>query len=110
VSTAQTTVGERVQVVTRASARIRSAGSAAAPKRRSSLPPNREPLPPAPGPDRPDMSSAGQGGGQGVLLPLVLGALAAVLVIFAFALLPRVIPLPAFRKPRRIVLPPWHPG
>jgi hypothetical protein len=56
------------------------------------------------------MSSAGQGGGQGLLLPLVLGALAALLALFGFALLPRVLPLPAFRKPRRIVLPPWRPG
>jgi hypothetical protein len=56
------------------------------------------------------MSSAAQGGGQGLLLPLVLAALAAVLALFGFELLPRVLPLPAFRKPRRIVHPPWHPG
>jgi hypothetical protein len=106
---AQASVSERVQAVSRATSRSSSAG-AARPERHSSSPPNREPQPPAPGPDRPDMSSAGQGGGQGLLLPLVLAALSVMFALFAFALLPRVLPLPAFRKPRRIVLPPWHPG
>jgi hypothetical protein len=67
-------------------------------------------LPPAPLPPRPDMTSSGQGGGQGSVQPLLLAALAAVLGFFALSLLPRVLPRPAFRKPRRIVLPPWHPG
>jgi hypothetical protein len=67
-------------------------------------------LPPAPLPPRPDMTSSGQGGGQGSAQPLLLAALAAVLGFFVLSLLPRVLPRPAFRKPRRIVLPPWHPG
>ena len=67
-------------------------------------------LPPAPLPPRPDMTSSGQGGGQGSVQPLLLAALAAVLGFFLLSLLPRVLPRPAFRKPRRIVLPPWHPG
>ena len=105
----EVSVHQRVQAMARAGNASRS-GGAAPPPRHSGLPPNREPLPPGPGPERPDMSSAGQGGGQGLLLPLVLGALAALLALFGFALLPRVLPLPAFRKPRRIVLPPWRPG
>ena len=67
-------------------------------------------LPPAPLPPRPDMTSSGQGGGQGSAQPLLLAALAAVLGFFTLSLFPRVLPRPAFRKPRRIVLPPWHPG
>jgi len=67
-------------------------------------------LPPAPLPPRPDMTASGQGGGQGSVQPLLLAALAAVLGFFLLSLLPRVLPRPAFRKPRRIVLPPWHPG
>ena len=67
-------------------------------------------LPPAPLPPRPDMTSSGQGGGQGSVQPLLLAALAAVFGFFTLSLLPRVLPRPAFRKPRRIVLPPWHPG
>jgi hypothetical protein len=109
VSVAQASVSGRARAVSRVSAQARSVG-ASRPERHSSAPPNREPQPPAPGPDRPDMSSAGQSGGQGLLLPLVLAALAAALALLGLALLPRVLPLPAFRKPRRIVLPPWHPG
>ena len=67
-------------------------------------------LPPAPLPPRPDMTSSGQGGGQGSAQPLLLAALGAVLGFFTLSLLPRILPRPAFRKPRRIVLPPWHPG
>lgn len=67
-------------------------------------------LPPAPLPPRPDMTSSGQGGGQGSAQPLLLAALAAVLAFFLLSFLPRALPRPAFRKPRRIVLPPWHPG
>lgn len=66
--------------------------------------------PPVPLPPRPDMTSSGQAGGQGLLLPLVTAALAAALAIFAFEVLRRVLPRSAFRKPRRIELPPWHPG
>ena len=103
---AQATVHERAQA---SGARTRSAG-AAPPERHSGPAPGREPQPPVPGPNGPGTSSAGQGGGQGALLPLVLAALAGALAFFGFELLPRVLPLPAFRKPRRIVLPPWHPG
>jgi hypothetical protein len=68
------------------------------------------PLPPAPLPPRPDLSSAGQNGGQGLLLPLVMAAIAAVLAIFCFEFLPRLLPRMAFRRPRRIAIPPWRPG
>jgi hypothetical protein len=61
-------------------------------------------------PPRPDASSPGQGGGQGTSMPSLLAALAGLLLIFGFHRLPRLLPLLAFRKPRRIVLPSWHPG
>jgi hypothetical protein len=68
-------------------------------------------LPPVPLPERQDTTSSGQaGGGSGALLPLLLAALASALAIFGFQLLPRLLPRPAFRKPRRFSLPPWHPG
>jgi len=51
-----------------------------------------------------------QGGGQGPLTPLVVGALAAVLLIMILEFLPRTLPPKAFRKPRLIALTPWHPG
>jgi hypothetical protein len=72
--------------------------------------PQRLPSPPLPPPPRPDMTSSGQGGGQGSPVQLVVGALAAVLLLLGFQLLSRVLPRPAFRKPGRIALPPWHPG
>jgi hypothetical protein len=68
------------------------------------------PLPPAPPPQRPDMSSPGQGGGQGPLMPLVLAALAAAFALFGFQRHARLVPLSAFRKPRRVVLEVWQPG
>jgi hypothetical protein len=68
--------------------------------------PPRLPLPPQPG----GALSSGQGGGNGPLTPLVVGALAAVLLIMAFEFLPRSLPPKAFRKPRLIALTPWHPG
>jgi hypothetical protein len=43
-------------------------------------------------------------------MPLVVGALAAVMLFLAFELLRRVLSRPAIRRPRRISLPPWHPG
>lgn len=67
-------------------------------------------LPPVPFPPRPDMTSSGQAGGQGSVMPLVLVALAAALGIFAFEVLRRTLPRSAFRKPKRIALPPWRPG
>jgi hypothetical protein len=86
------------------------ARTAKAPPRpeRSAAP--RWPRPPGPMPPRPDASSPGQGGGQGTSVPLLLAALTGLLFIFGFHRLPRLLPLLAFRKPRRIVLPSWHPG
>jgi hypothetical protein len=69
-----------------------------------------QPFPPAPLPPRPDLSPSGQAVGQGLLVPLLLAALAAALAGFAFHFLPRDFPRPAFRKPRRIALQVWHPG
>jgi hypothetical protein len=66
--------------------------------------------PPLPLPPQPGSASAGQAGGNGPLTPLVVGALAAVLLMMAFEFLPRALPLKAFRKPRLIALTPWHPG
>jgi hypothetical protein len=68
------------------------------------------PLPPVPPPQRPDLSSPSQGGGQGPLMPLVLAALAAAFALFSFQRHARLLPRSAFRKPRRVVLPVWHPG
>jgi hypothetical protein len=101
-------VRQRAQAVA-TSSRERSSGAGSR-ERPSSVPPSRLPQPPAPGPNRPDMSSPAQGGGQGLLLPLVIAALGAALALFGLELLPRVLPLPALRRPRRIVLPPWRPG
>ena len=88
---------------------IARARTAKAPPRpeRSAAP---RPRPPGPMPPRPDVSSPGQGGGQGTSVPLLLAALTGLLFIFGFHRLPRLLPLLAFRKPRRIVLPSWHPG
>jgi hypothetical protein len=68
------------------------------------------PLPSWPMPPRPDASSSGLSGGQSTPIPSLLAALTGLLLIFGFHFLPRLLPLPAFRKPRRIVLPSWHPG
>jgi hypothetical protein len=82
--------------------------SRAAPETTRWPPPRRSPpLPPVP---QPGAAVSGQGGGHGPLMPLVLGALAAVLLAELFEFLPRTLPLPAFRKPRQIALAPWHPG
>jgi hypothetical protein len=70
----------------------------------------RWPRPPGPMPPRPDASSPGQSGGQGTSVPSLLAAVSGLLIIFGFHCLPRLLPLLAFRKPRRIVLPSWHPG
>jgi hypothetical protein len=81
----------------------------AAPRHQRSAPPDRPPAP-VPVPPRPDSSSAGQSGGQGTPGPSVIAGLSALLFVFGFQFLPRLLPLLAFRKPRRIVLPAWHPG
>lgn len=66
--------------------------------------------PPLPLPPQPGSALAGQAGGNGPLTPLVVGALAAVLLMMTFEFLPRALPPKAFRKPRLIALTPWHPG
>jgi hypothetical protein len=96
-STAETSPGARTQ----------AAGAAPRPQR-SAVP--ERPRFPGPAPPRPDASSAGQSSGQNTPVPSLLAALAGLLFIIGFHFLPRLLPLPAFRKPRRIVLPPWHPG
>jgi hypothetical protein len=107
-STAEASVTSRTVLVTGSARTTRAAGARPKHNPPAGVEPQR--LPPAPLPPRPDMTSSGQGGGQGSVQPLVLGALAGVLGFFLLSLLPRVLPRPAFRKPRRIVLPPWHPG
>jgi hypothetical protein len=106
-SFARASVTSRTTVVT-GSARIRRAHDAR-PKHTAPAGVVPQRLPPVPLPPR-DATSSGQGGGQGPLMPLVVGALAAVFLILAFELLRRVLSRPAIRKPRRISLPPWHPG
>jgi hypothetical protein len=87
--------------------------SAAAPSGRGSATPDRsarpEPhhLPPPPVP--PQNPSGTAAGGSGTTAPLTVAALAAVLLVL-FEFLSRLLPRSAFRKPRRLVLPPWHPG
>ena len=92
----------RAGAATRAHARsMRAAGA------RSAVPqPPRLPLPLPPQ----DLNSSGAAGGQGVSVPLLFGALAAVPFLVIFAFLSRALPRPAFRKPRRLVHLPWHPG
>jgi len=85
----------------------RAAKTSSRPER--SAPPE-HPRPPGPMPPRPDASSAGQSGGQNAPVPLLLAVVLGVLLVFGFQFLPRLLPLLAFRKPRRIVLPSWHPG
>jgi len=106
-SVARASVTSRTTVVT-GSARIRRAHDARSTRTDpAGAVPQR--LPPVPLPPR-DATSSGQGGGQGLLMPLVVGALAAVMLFLAFELLRRVLSRPAIRRPRRISLPPWHPG
>jgi hypothetical protein len=81
---------------------------------RATSKPTARPMPqrnaPLPLPPRPGATSSGQGGGQGSPMPLVVGALASLLLMFALQFLPRTLPPMAFRKPRFLALPPWHPG
>jgi hypothetical protein len=81
----------------------------ASPRPERSAPPQ-PPRLPGPMPPRPDASSSGQAGGQNAPVPLLFATLLGVLAVFALRFLPRLLPLSAFRKPRRIVLPSWHPG
>jgi hypothetical protein len=106
-SVARASVTSRTTVVT-GSARIRRAHDA---RSTNTAPAGALPQHPPPVPLPPqDATSSAQGGGQGPLMPLVVGALSAVMLFFAFELLRRVLSRPAIRKPRRISLPPWHPG
>jgi hypothetical protein len=87
--------------------------SSGAPASRATPKPTRPSLPqrsPPPRTPQPGAAVTGQGGGQGPLTPLVVGALAAVLLMMTFEFLPRSLPPKAFRKPRLIALLPWHPG
>jgi hypothetical protein len=85
------------------------AGARATPESRAGPTPQRHPpspLPPGPG----GAALSGQSGVHGPLSPLLVAALAAVLLALAFEFLPRALPLRAFRKPGHLPLPPWHPG
>jgi hypothetical protein len=83
----------------------------ASPRPGRAAPPVRPRIPaPWPMPPRPDASSSGQAGGGFAPVPLLLAALVGVLIVFALVFGPRLLPLLAFREPRRIVLPSWHPG
>lgn len=88
----------------RSSQRGRSSGAAPA----GGLPP--KPLPPAPPGPGQDITSPAQGGGQGQLVPLLVAALAAALALTRIPFRTRLLPRSAFRRPRRVVLPVWHPG
>ncbi len=66
-------------------------------------------LPPLPLPPQSPTAGA-QAGGQGTAGPPVAGALAAAVLVLFFVFLSRLLPRSAFRKPRRLALPPWHPG
>jgi hypothetical protein len=87
----------------------RGPGARATPESRAGPTPQRfppSPLPPGPG----GSALSGQGGVHGPMTPLLIGALAAALLMLAFEFLPRALPLRAFRKPGHVPLPPWHPG
>jgi len=90
------------------SARVERAGDAR-PRRTNPAGVAPQHLPPVPLPPR-DVTTSGQAGGQGPLMPLVVGALAAVVLFLVFELMRRVLSRPAIRRPRRISFPPWHPG
>src|SRR3954468_24746002 len=88
----------------------RAAGARAERKAPAGAQPQR--LPPDRSPPRPDPTSSAPGGGAGQTppVPLLLVALAAVFGLFRSRFLPRVLPQLAFRKPRHLGLPSWHPG
>jgi hypothetical protein len=66
-------------------------------------------LPPLPVPQQ-GLNGSAEAGGSPTPSPLLLGALAAALLFVPFEFLSRLLPRSAFRKPRRLALPPWHPG
>lgn len=106
-SSARVVLGSRT-ITASASARMHRGNAKHARTASAAVVPQRPP--PIPLPPRPDAASPAQGGGQGQVMPLVVGALAALFLALCFELLPRTLPPPAFRKPRRIALPPWRPG
>jgi hypothetical protein len=105
----RTAIVSHARATATASARIRRAPSAR-PSRNAPAGVEPQRLPPVPLPPGPGIASPDQGGGQGSVMPLVVGAIAAAIVILGFPLLPRTLPRPAFRKPRPIAFPPWRPG
>jgi len=58
----------------------------------------------------PQNSNGSAEGGSGTTAPLLVAALTAALFYFFFEFLSRLLPRSAFRKRRRLALPPWHPG
>jgi hypothetical protein len=104
----------RPQPTSRGTVSVDRAGSGSARGSRATPKPTARPtpqrLPPSPLPPQPGATMSGQGGGQGPLTPLVFGALGALLLLIGLQFLPRALPPQAFRKPRQIALPPWHPG
>lgn len=92
----------------RASARRPQHGRSPGTGSAGALPP--KPLPPAPPGPGQDFTSPMQTGGTGQLAPLLVAALAAALALTRFPFRTRLLPRSAFRKPRRVVLPVWHPG
>ena len=100
-SSLRTTGAARSAGPPRAAARRR--GSARS-DRSADLGPHR--LPPLPVPPQ-GLNGTTEGGGSAPP-PLVAALAALVLVLFEF--MSRLLPRSAFRKPRRLALPPWHPG
>jgi hypothetical protein len=102
-------VVSHARVTAKASARIRSSPNAR-PTRNASAGVEPQRHPPIPLPRGPGAAAPDLGSGQGSVMPLVVAAVLAAMIMFAFPLLPRTLPRPAFRKPRRIAFPPWRPG
>ena len=66
-------------------------------------------LPPLPVPPQGSSGNA-DAAGSGTPAPLLVVVLGAALFLILFEILSRLLPRSAFRKPRRLALPPWHPG
>jgi hypothetical protein len=79
------------------------AGSAT--RHRSAVPHRLPPLPAPPQGSSGSVEASGSGAA-----PLLVAALGAVLFAILFESLSRLLPRSAFRKPRHLALPPWHPG
>ncbi len=87
-------------------AEARGHGSAARDRRADGAPRR---LPPLPVPPQ-GLSGTPEGMGSGTPPLLLVAALAAGLLIIFFESPSRLLLRSAFRKPRRLALPPWHPG